>query len=226
MAITPVDVDVQPEELADFGGCLRLERERAEITLEQIAARTKVSRNMLEALERNDVSRWPHGIFRRAFIRNYAEIVGLDPDRTVAVFSLAFPDQQAQVSGGKVPVAEPPALRLTFASEGLRWSAVFARVAASVTDLMAPITVALPSGLLGGTHLFWMVLAVVAVLYVALSTLVLGTTPGLWMMQRVGSQGRALRNTGLRSELALRLRRAAPVDAPPDSEGIQPVGNR
>ena len=36
--------------------------------------------------------------------------------------------------------------------------------------------------------LFWLVLAVVAVLYVTVGTLVLGTTPGLWMMQRVGSQ--------------------------------------
>jgi transcriptional regulator with XRE-family HTH domain len=226
MAITPVDVDLQPEELADFGGCLRLERERADITLEQIAARTKVGRSLLEALERNDLSRWPRGIFRRAFIRSYAEIVGLDPDRTVAAFSLAFPDQEAHVSGGKVPVATDPALRLTFASEGVRWTAVFARVAASVTDFMAPITVALPSGLLGGTHLFWIVLAIVAVLYVAVSTLLLGTTPGLWMMQRVGSQGRALRNTGLRSELALRLRRAAPAESTPDREGIQPVANR
>ena len=58
---------------------------------------------------------------------------------------------------------------------------------AATTDLMAPITLALPSGLLGGLSLFWVVLAVVAVLYLTVGTLVLGTTPGLWMMQRVGS---------------------------------------
>ena len=53
---------------------------------------------------------------------------------------------------------------------------------------MAPITLALPSGLLGGLSMFWIVLAVVGVLYLTVGTLVLGTTPGLWMMQRVGSQ--------------------------------------
>ena len=40
---------------------------------------------------------------------------------------------------------------------------------------------------LGGLSLFWVVLAVVAVLYLTVGTLVLGTTPGLWMMQRVWS---------------------------------------
>jgi hypothetical protein len=69
-----------------------------------------------------------------------------------------------------------------------RWQEALARLGAATTDLMAPITLALPSGLLGGLSLFWLVLAVVAVLYLTVGTLVLGTTPGLWMMQRVGSQ--------------------------------------
>ena len=69
-----------------------------------------------------------------------------------------------------------------------RWQEALARLGAATTDLMAPITLALPSGLLGGLSLFWIVLAVVAVLYLTVGTLVLGTTPGLWMMQRVGSQ--------------------------------------
>ena len=69
-----------------------------------------------------------------------------------------------------------------------RWQEALARLGAATTDLMAPITLALPSGLLGGLSMFWIVLAVVGVLYLTVGTLVLGTTPGLWMMQRVGSQ--------------------------------------
>ncbi|MFL6246746.1 MAG: helix-turn-helix domain-containing protein, partial [Thermoanaerobaculia bacterium] len=70
----------------DFGGKLRLERERRGIPLRQIAAATKISVAALEALERNDVSKLPGGIFSRSFVRSYAVEVGLDPDQTVHEF--------------------------------------------------------------------------------------------------------------------------------------------
>jgi len=44
----------------------------------------------LEALERDDYSRLPGGIFSRAFIRAYATEVGLDPETTVAEFLTEF----------------------------------------------------------------------------------------------------------------------------------------
>jgi hypothetical protein len=182
----------------DLGAWLRRERERAGVSLEAIATRTKVAKSLLEGLERNDVSRWPAGIFRRSFVRGYAAGVGLDPDYVVALFLRAYPDP---VSTGPIAVGSGPAssraasgsrpeasLRLTLAPEVSRWQEALARLGAASTDLMAPITLALPSGLLGGLSLFWIVLAVVAVLYLTVGTLVLGTTPGLWMVQRVGSQ--------------------------------------
>ncbi len=183
----------------DLGAWLRRERERAGVTLETIATRTKVARTLLEALERNDVSRWPAGIFRRAFVRGYANQVGLEPDYVVALFLRAYPDQPGTGSSSAGPLDRAAAkavsagrtdtpMRLTLAPEVSRWQEALARLGAATTDLMAPITLALPSGLFGGLSLFWIVLAVVAVLYLTVGTLVLGTTPGLWMMQRVGSQ--------------------------------------
>jgi hypothetical protein len=180
----------------DLGAWLRRERERAGVSLETIATRTKVARSLLDALERNDVSRWPAGIFRRSFVRGYATAVGLDPDFVVALFLRAFPDPapSGATETGTTRMAAPAAgrtegtLRLTLAPEVSRWQEALARLGAATTDLMAPITLALPSGLLGGLSLFWIVLAVVAVLYLTVGTLILGTTPGLWMMQRVGSQ--------------------------------------
>src|SRR3954464_6399199 len=79
----------------DLGAWLRRERERAGVSLETIALRTKVARSLLEALERNDVSRWPNGIFRRAFTRRCANQVGLEPDYVVPLFVRAFPDSHA-----------------------------------------------------------------------------------------------------------------------------------
>src|SRR5881397_1341515 len=75
-----------------FGGRLREARERRGITLRQIANATKISVSALEALERNEISRLPGGIFSRAFVRSYAGEVGLEPEETIREFMEQFPD--------------------------------------------------------------------------------------------------------------------------------------
>jgi cytoskeleton protein RodZ len=75
----------------DFGTKLREARERKGVSLRAIADATKISVAVLEALERNDVSRLPGGIFSRAFVRSYALEVGLDPETTIQEFVAQFP---------------------------------------------------------------------------------------------------------------------------------------
>jgi transcriptional regulator with XRE-family HTH domain len=75
-----------------FGARLRQRRERQEIALVTIAEQTKIKLSLLEALERDDVSHWPSGIFRRAFIRAYAHAIGLNPDVVVREFLEVYPD--------------------------------------------------------------------------------------------------------------------------------------
>jgi cytoskeletal protein RodZ len=75
-----------------FGAKLRDARERRGVSLRQIANATKISIAALEALERNDISRLPGGIFSRAFVRSYAIEVGLDPDATIQEFITQFPN--------------------------------------------------------------------------------------------------------------------------------------
>jgi transcriptional regulator with XRE-family HTH domain len=74
-----------------FGPRLRRERERRGITLVTIATVTKVSADLWDGLERNDFSRWPSGIFARAFVRDYARAVGLDATEIVDEFCRLFP---------------------------------------------------------------------------------------------------------------------------------------
>lgn len=76
----------------DFGASLREARERSGVTLRHMAANTKISVLTLEALERNDLSRLPGGLFTRAFVRAYACEVGLDPEETLAHFLRRFPE--------------------------------------------------------------------------------------------------------------------------------------
>lgn len=75
-----------------FGTRLRAQREQRQIELAAIAQQTKIKQSLLEALERDDVSRWPGGVFRRAYIRAYAQAIGLNPDNIVQEFSTFHPD--------------------------------------------------------------------------------------------------------------------------------------
>ena len=90
----------------DFGGKLRQARERRGLSLRQIANSTKITASSLEALERNDISKLPGGIFSRAFVRSYAVEVGLNPDDTVREFLERF-GQGSQPSAEAGAVAAP-----------------------------------------------------------------------------------------------------------------------
>ena len=56
----------------------------------RLPSSTKIAAAALEALESNDISKLPGGIFSRAFVRSYAVEVGLDPDETVKEFLERF----------------------------------------------------------------------------------------------------------------------------------------
>jgi cytoskeletal protein RodZ len=90
----------------DFGGKLREAREGRGISLRQIAATTRISVAALEALERNDVSKLPGGIFSRAFVRSYAAEVGLNPEQTVREFLERFDSEPPPEPQVHVPLSE------------------------------------------------------------------------------------------------------------------------
>lgn len=76
--------------MSDLGSKLKRAREERGISLQEIAATTKISTVALEALEQNDYSRLPGGIFSRAFVRAYALGVGLDAEAMVNQFLVEF----------------------------------------------------------------------------------------------------------------------------------------
>ena len=167
-----------------IGRRLRRERERRQIALASIAANSKISVSLFADLERDDVSRWPSGIFRRSFIRAYAQAVGLDPEETTREFLERFPDPN-----NPNPTAAPPghptrsALRLTLADTGTSFmrgrilSSVRGRWAAIVCDATVIVTVGLAMYLAMGT--LWMPLCLTLIGYYAGSILLLGNTPGV-----------------------------------------------
>ena len=70
---------------------LRLHRERQRLSLHDLATAMRVNAEHLDALEHNDLSTWPRGLYARAWVRIYATLVGLDPADTVDEFCRLFP---------------------------------------------------------------------------------------------------------------------------------------
>ncbi len=119
---------------ADFGPRLKRAREARGTTLREIAARTKIAASALEALERNDISRLPGGIFGRAFVRAYAVEVGLDPEQTIREFLEAFPHDTVTVGSPYVASEDHAAV------EGSRRSA---QTALKLAVISVPVVVAI-----------------------------------------------------------------------------------
>ncbi len=82
--------------MASFGDTLRRERELRGVDLREVAEATKISIRFLQALESDRIDVLPGGIFPRAFVRQYASYLGLDPDRTVAEFVYAYGQHAGQ----------------------------------------------------------------------------------------------------------------------------------
>lgn len=87
----------------DFGTRMKRQREERGVSLRRIADVTKISVSALEALERNDISRLPGGIFSRAFVRSYAIEIGVDPEQTVRDFLIQFPHDSVTVGSPHAP---------------------------------------------------------------------------------------------------------------------------
>lgn len=75
--------------MASFGETLRRAREARNITLQEIAASTKISTRALQALENEQFDQLPGGIFNRGFVRAYARCVGLNEEKAVAEYLAA-----------------------------------------------------------------------------------------------------------------------------------------
>ena len=189
-----------------FGARLRHERERRGIALSSIADRTKIAPNLLVALERGDLARWPGGLYRRAFIRAYAEAVGLDPGEVLRDLLECFPDPADAAAAvaseaGQLPsdpaLSASPSARVRVRIEpapdvcrgGPLLSDVRHRIGAIAADL--GIVGVISMGFWAALGDFWMPLAIAMAAYYAAGILILGNSPGVYLYAAVASDGTA-----------------------------------
>jgi cytoskeleton protein RodZ len=98
--------------MASFGENLRREREMRGVTLQEISAATKISVRFLLALEEEEFTKLPGGIFTRSFIRAYAKYLGLDEERVLAEYHLVA-QARPDVDLSRLSVTNPEAKRAT-----------------------------------------------------------------------------------------------------------------
>ena len=126
-----------------LGASLRAARLGRNITIEAVAAHTKLNPGFFRDLERDDLSKWPaNQFYRESYLRGYAEAVGLDSAEVIEAFRREF--VTAATSGATTtatqrrvtPVTIPIIIAITFATlySLARWTtAVESDPAAAVT---------------------------------------------------------------------------------------------
>ena len=199
-----------------FGRRLRRERERRQIAISSIAENSKIKASLFEELERDDVSHWPSGVFRRAFIRAYADAIGLNADAIAREFLERFPDPNdpdrhigltAQPAGAAADAAAaapaqaspasaiarlppPAAVKVTIAEPPSAFSG--GRLLSSARSRFAAIGCDLAIVITLGLTMYlmlgtvWMPLCLALAGYYAGAILLLGNTPGVCLCASSG----------------------------------------
>lgn len=109
-----------------FGEELRQAREAAGISLGDMAVKCRLSVMQIRALESEDMSQLPEPVYVRAFIRGYAQQLGLDPVRLQADYNARYGRTGGNV--GQVPVTNPneeQVIRSNSSHRGLKVSLFF-----------------------------------------------------------------------------------------------------
>ncbi len=72
--------------MESIGEKLRGAREEKGYSIDQVARDTNIARRFVEALEREDFSVFPGDPYVLGFLRNYADYLGLDPEKVVTLY--------------------------------------------------------------------------------------------------------------------------------------------
>lgn len=130
-----------------FGEGLRREREMRNISLDEIAATTKIGTRLLRALEEEQFDLLPGGIFNKGYVRAYAKYVGIDEEKAIAGYLQAA---QEAAPGGHAVADQNPASR--FERSGREEAGAGRRSPLPVVPIL--IALVLVAGIAGGWRVY------------------------------------------------------------------------
>lgn len=98
--------------MSELGEVLKKARIEKNLTLDEIQEQTKIRKRYLEALEDGDFEVLPGKFYVRAFIKNYAEAIGLDADEVLKYYEDDIPKLNTK-SDEVIPARKPQRMRST-----------------------------------------------------------------------------------------------------------------
>lgn len=88
-----------------LGEELKRLREHRNLSIREVAEATHIGGRFLQAIEADNYSILPGGIFNRGFVRSYARYVGLDEEQALVMYN-----EQLEAQGGEAPRTMAPSL--------------------------------------------------------------------------------------------------------------------
>ncbi|ASI36970.1 transcriptional regulator [Exiguobacterium sp. N4-1P] len=82
--------------MTELGTYLKEQRETLGVSLEQIQSTTKIQKRYIVAIEEGAYDQLPGAFYARAFIKTYAEALGLDVDEVFETYKRDLPEPEAQ----------------------------------------------------------------------------------------------------------------------------------
>ena len=84
--------------MTGLGTLLQQARLQRELTIEEVADRTKIRTQFLVAIEEGDFNQLPDQAYVRAFLRTYAKALGLEPEAVILEYEARhIPEQQREL---------------------------------------------------------------------------------------------------------------------------------
>lgn len=111
-----------------IGAQLRAAREAKGLTLEQVAAQTRIPQRHLKTIEAGEFARLPGRTYAVGFSRTYAKTVDLDQDDVVAMVRAELDEQAGENDHQPRPATFEPGDPARVPSRRLSWFAVFALI--------------------------------------------------------------------------------------------------
>ncbi len=193
-----------------FGHRLRESRERRGLSIEVMAASTKINASLFVELERGELKHWPAGIYRRAFFREYTGAIGLDPEPLLPDFLRLFPEDHSTPVDTVVRAESP---RMTLAP-GRTWTAVTAsrRAAAALVELALVVAAGAVAASYGMGSV-WAAAGIAAMTYWTVSTAICGRGALAWWVERLERSAAGRPATAYRLRIVPKHAAGSPLEA-------------
>ncbi|MDR5865253.1 RodZ domain-containing protein [Halomonas koreensis] len=112
MSDTPYQEPDASADQASPGALLRREREALELSRDEVAEALNLRPAVIDGLERDEYDEVPIATYRRGYLRSYASLLGLDPERVLAAYQAHIGGDDLERKVTPVHVVNKPPSRL------------------------------------------------------------------------------------------------------------------